>query len=97
MSREAGKPLIPNQGKIGAVFEAVVFRVRILSLTWTASSAAMSANGESGMSDIEGKTVSKRRTSAGSEWGNSASPITADQIAVLRKELANHPNSFRRA
>src|SRR5438552_5749671 len=29
-----------------------------------------------------------------SEWGNSASPVTAEQIAGLRKELANHPNSY---
>jgi mono/diheme cytochrome c family protein len=29
-----------------------------------------------------------------SEWGNQASPVTAEQIAALRKELANHPNSF---
>jgi mono/diheme cytochrome c family protein len=29
-----------------------------------------------------------------SEWGNSASPVTADQIAALRKELAAHPESF---
>src|SRR3954469_4883886 len=29
-----------------------------------------------------------------SEWGNSASPVTAEQIAALRKELANHPESF---
>jgi mono/diheme cytochrome c family protein len=29
-----------------------------------------------------------------SEWGNSASPVTAEQIAALRKELANHPSSF---
>jgi mono/diheme cytochrome c family protein len=29
-----------------------------------------------------------------SEWGNSASPVTAEQIAALRKELANHPNSY---
>jgi mono/diheme cytochrome c family protein len=29
-----------------------------------------------------------------SEWGNSASAVTAEQIAGLRKELANHPNSF---
>src|SRR5213076_1930700 len=28
-----------------------------------------------------------------SEWGNSASPVTAEQIAALRKELANHPES----
>jgi mono/diheme cytochrome c family protein len=29
-----------------------------------------------------------------SEWGNTASPVTAEQIAALRKELANHPDSF---
>ena len=29
-----------------------------------------------------------------SEWGNTASPVTAEQIAALRKELANHPNSY---
>src|SRR2546429_7892059 len=29
-----------------------------------------------------------------SEWGNSASPATAEQIAALRKELASHPESF---
>jgi len=29
-----------------------------------------------------------------SEWGNSASPVTAEQIAALRKELANHPDSY---
>jgi len=29
-----------------------------------------------------------------SEWGNSASAVTAEQIAGLRKELANHPESF---
>ena len=29
-----------------------------------------------------------------SEWGNSASPVAAEQIAALRKELANHPESF---
>jgi mono/diheme cytochrome c family protein len=29
-----------------------------------------------------------------SEWGNSASPVTAEQVAALRKELANHPESF---
>jgi mono/diheme cytochrome c family protein len=29
-----------------------------------------------------------------SEWGNSASPVTSEQIAALRKELANHPESF---
>src|ERR1700726_4100330 len=29
-----------------------------------------------------------------SEWGNQASPGTAEQIAALRKELASHPESF---
>ena len=29
-----------------------------------------------------------------SEWRNSASPVTAEQIAALRKELANHPDSY---
>src|SRR5437016_6273390 len=29
-----------------------------------------------------------------SEWGNSASAVTGEQIAGLRKELANHPESF---
>src|SRR5712691_2548541 len=29
-----------------------------------------------------------------SEWGNTASPVTAEQIAALRKELASHPDSF---
>jgi mono/diheme cytochrome c family protein len=29
-----------------------------------------------------------------SEWGNSASPVTAQQISALRKELASHPESF---
>src|SRR6266498_1308210 len=29
-----------------------------------------------------------------SEWGNNASPVTAEQIAALRKELATHSNSF---
>ena len=29
-----------------------------------------------------------------SEWGNTASAVTAEQIAALRKELANHPESF---
>src|SRR5438105_307496 len=29
-----------------------------------------------------------------SDWGNSASPVTVEQIAALRKELANHPESF---
>jgi len=29
-----------------------------------------------------------------SDWGNNASPVTAEQISALRKELANHPESF---
>jgi mono/diheme cytochrome c family protein len=29
-----------------------------------------------------------------SEWGNTASAVTGEQIAALRKELANHPDSF---
>src|SRR3989475_5184473 len=29
-----------------------------------------------------------------SEWGNSASAVTGEQIAALRKELANHPESY---
>src|SRR3984893_3146144 len=29
-----------------------------------------------------------------SDWGNNASPVTAEQIAALRKDLANHPDSF---
>lgn len=29
-----------------------------------------------------------------SEWGNHATPVTAEQIAALRKELASHPESY---
>ena len=29
-----------------------------------------------------------------SDWGNNASPVTAEQIAALRKELTSHPESF---
>jgi mono/diheme cytochrome c family protein len=29
-----------------------------------------------------------------SEWGNNGSPVTAEQITALRKELANHPESY---
>jgi mono/diheme cytochrome c family protein len=29
-----------------------------------------------------------------SEWGNSASPVTAEQVAALRKELASRTDSF---
>jgi hypothetical protein len=28
------------------------------------------------------------------EWGNKGGPVAAAQIAALRKELANHPDSF---
>src|SRR5438309_10878398 len=28
------------------------------------------------------------------EWGNKATPVTAEQITALRKELASHPESF---
>src|SRR5213080_2038494 len=29
-----------------------------------------------------------------SDWGNSASAVTVEQISAMRKELANHPESF---
>ncbi len=32
-----------------------------------------------------------------SDWGNTASPVTAEQIAGLRKELAGHPASWHEA
>src|SRR6267143_7137761 len=32
-----------------------------------------------------------------SDWGNGASPVTAEQIAALRKELASHPESYSEA
>jgi mono/diheme cytochrome c family protein len=32
-----------------------------------------------------------------SDWGNNASPVTAEQIAALRKELAGHPGSWHEA
>jgi mono/diheme cytochrome c family protein len=32
-----------------------------------------------------------------SEWGNNASPVTKEQIAALRKELASHPGSYQEA
>jgi hypothetical protein len=28
------------------------------------------------------------------EWGNHGSPVTKEQIAACRKELANHPGSY---
>ena len=32
-----------------------------------------------------------------SDWGNQASPVSAEQIAALRKELASHPESYGEA
>jgi mono/diheme cytochrome c family protein len=40
------------------------------------------------------KQIADVMTYERSEWGNSASPVTPEQIAALRKELANHPESF---
>jgi mono/diheme cytochrome c family protein len=40
------------------------------------------------------KQIADVMTYERSDWGNSASPVTPEQIAALRKELANHPNSF---
>ncbi len=40
------------------------------------------------------KQIADVMTYERSEWGNSASPVTAEQIAAMRKELATHPNSF---
>jgi hypothetical protein len=40
------------------------------------------------------KQIADVMTYERTDWGNSASPVTAEQIATLRKELANHPNSF---
>ena len=40
------------------------------------------------------KQIADVMTYERSDWGNGASPVTAEQIATLRKELANHPNSF---
>jgi mono/diheme cytochrome c family protein len=30
-----------------------------------------------------------------SEWGNTGGPVSAEGVAALRKELANHPQSFK--
>src|SRR5438132_3377694 len=43
---------------------------------------------------LNDKQIADVMTYERSEWGNSARPVTAEQIATLRKELANHPNSF---
>jgi mono/diheme cytochrome c family protein len=32
-----------------------------------------------------------------SDWGNQATPVTAEQIAALRRELASHPESYNEA
>jgi hypothetical protein len=40
------------------------------------------------------KQIADVMTYERSEWGNNASPVTPEQIAALRKELANHPESF---
>src|SRR5690242_6151320 len=40
------------------------------------------------------KQIADVMTYERSEWGNSASPVTAEQVAALRKELANHAESF---
>ncbi len=32
-----------------------------------------------------------------SDWGNNAAPVTAEQVAALRKELAGHPGSWHEA
>src|SRR3984893_2316476 len=44
--------------------------------------------------NLTDKQIADVMTYERSDWGNSASPVTAEQIAALRKELANHPNSF---
>jgi mono/diheme cytochrome c family protein len=40
------------------------------------------------------KQIADVMTYERSEWGNSASPVTPEQIAAFRKELANHPESY---
>ena len=40
------------------------------------------------------KQIADVMTYERSEWGNSASPVTPEQIAAFRKELASHPESF---
>lgn len=43
---------------------------------------------------LNDKKIADVLTYVRSEWGNNASPIAPEQIAALRKELANHPDSF---
>jgi mono/diheme cytochrome c family protein len=40
------------------------------------------------------KQIADVMTYERSEWGNTATPVIPEQIAALRKELANHPESF---
>jgi hypothetical protein len=40
------------------------------------------------------KQISDVMTYERSEWGNNASPVTPEEIAAMRKELANHPSSY---
>ena len=40
------------------------------------------------------KQIADVMTYERSDWGNSASAVTPEQIAALRKELASHPESF---
>src|SRR5438270_9403610 len=43
---------------------------------------------------LTGKQIADVITYERSDWGNNASPVTAEQVAALRKELANPPESF---
>jgi hypothetical protein len=40
------------------------------------------------------KQIADVMTYERSEWGNTATPVTPEQIAALRKELGSHPESF---
>src|SRR5947199_1306821 len=40
------------------------------------------------------KQIADVMTYERSEWGNNASPVTPEEVAAMRKELANHPESF---
>jgi hypothetical protein len=40
------------------------------------------------------KQIADVMTYERSDWGNSASAVTPEQVAALRKELASHPESF---
>jgi mono/diheme cytochrome c family protein len=43
---------------------------------------------------LNDQKISDVLTYVRSEWGNNASPVTAEQIAALRKDLTSHPDSF---